>query len=120
MPARIACVGNSHGGRLSRCGFSTISVWSVFLSVLSTRNKRPSSGISAKPAMPVFTTLSVVCAKPAITAVLTDKAGKELTVRISKPKGDFAYAQSSNSPALYKVKKQIVDDLNLKPADAAL
>ena len=59
-------------------------------------------------------------AKPAITAILTDKAGKALTVRISKPVGDFAYAQSSNSAALYKVKKQVVADLSLKPVDAAL
>jgi hypothetical protein len=59
-------------------------------------------------------------AKPAITVILTDKAGKLLTVRVSKPVGDFAYAQSSNSAALYKVKKQVVNDLSLKPADAAL
>jgi len=59
-------------------------------------------------------------AKPAVTAVLTDKSGKQLTVRISRASGDFAYAQASNSPALYKVKKQVVDDLTLSAADAAL
>ena len=58
--------------------------------------------------------------KPAVTVVLTGKAGKPVTVRISKPSGDFAYVQVSNNPALYKVKKQIVDDLNLSAADAAL
>jgi Domain of unknown function (DUF4340) len=57
--------------------------------------------------------------KPAITAVLTKKDGQQVTVRISKPSGDFAYAQSSESPELFKIKKQTVDDLNLKPADLA-
>ena len=57
---------------------------------------------------------------PPSPSSLTDKAGKQVTVRISKAYGDFAYVQASNSPALYKVKKQIVDDLNLSAADAAL
>jgi Domain of unknown function (DUF4340) len=56
-------------------------------------------------------------AKPAVRVVLTGKSGQEITLRISKPSGDFAYAQTSGSPALYKLKKQAVDDLNLKPAD---
>lgn len=59
-------------------------------------------------------------AKPAIVVVLTEKSGKQVTVRISKPAGDFAYAETSDSPVLYKVKKQIVDDLNFGAADAAL
>ena len=64
--------------------------------------------------------LAAQLAKPAIVVVLTEKSGKQLTVRISKPAGDFAYAETSNSPVLYKVKKQIVDDLNFGAADAAL
>jgi hypothetical protein len=56
-------------------------------------------------------------AKPAVEVDLTDKDGKKLTVRFSKESGDFVYAQSSGGPALYKLKKQALDDLNLKAAD---
>ncbi|HKV05805.1 MAG TPA: DUF4340 domain-containing protein [Candidatus Acidoferrales bacterium] len=59
-------------------------------------------------------------AKPDVSAVLTDNNGKALTFRVSKPSGNFVYAQASDSSALYKLKKQILDDLNLKPADLAL
>jgi Domain of unknown function (DUF4340) len=59
-------------------------------------------------------------AKPEVTATLTKKDGSALTLRISKPSGDFVYAQASDSPALYKLKKQAIDDLNFKPADLAL
>jgi Domain of unknown function (DUF4340) len=59
-------------------------------------------------------------AKPEIRATLTKKDGSALTLRISKPSGDFVYAQASDSPALYKLKKQAIDDLNFKPADLAL
>jgi hypothetical protein len=56
---------------------------------------------------------------PAITAILTKTSGQQITVRISKPTGDVAYAQSSDSPELFKIKKQTVEDLNLKPKDVA-
>lgn len=56
---------------------------------------------------------------PAITAVLTKKDGKQITVRLSKPSGDVAYAQSSDSSELFKIKKETVDDLNLKAKDVA-
>ena len=56
---------------------------------------------------------------PAITAILTTKDGKQITVRLSKPTGDVAYAQSSASPELFKIKKETVDDLDLKPKDVA-
>jgi hypothetical protein len=56
-------------------------------------------------------------AKPAVEVYLTDKDGKKLTVRFSKESGDFVYAQSSGGPTLYKLKKQGLDDLNLKAAD---
>lgn len=57
--------------------------------------------------------------RPADTAVFTKSDGQQITVRISKPSGDIAYAQSSASPELFKIKKQTVDDLNLKPGDVA-
>jgi hypothetical protein len=56
---------------------------------------------------------------PAITAILTKTDGQQITVRISKPSADIAYAQSSQSPELFKIKKQTVDDLNLKPSDVS-
>jgi hypothetical protein len=64
--------------------------------------------------------LAAQVAKPEIKATLTKKDGSTLVLRISKPSGDFVYAQSSGSPALYKLKKQTIDDLNFKPADLAL
>ncbi len=57
--------------------------------------------------------------KPAVTAILTKSDGQRITIQISKPSGDVAYAQSSQSPELFKIKKQTVDDLNLKPSDVA-
>jgi hypothetical protein len=64
--------------------------------------------------------LAAQLVKPEIKATLTKKNGGTLTLKISKASGDFAYAQSSDSPAVYKLKKQSVDDLNFKPADLAL
>jgi uncharacterized protein DUF4340 len=54
---------------------------------------------------------------PAIKLVLTGKDGKELSLRISKPSGDFVYAQVSGDAALYKLKKEVFDQLNLSAAD---
>ncbi len=58
-------------------------------------------------------------AKPAVEVILTDKAGKALSVQISKESGDFVYARTSDSAAVYKLKKQVLDDLNMKPAELA-
>jgi hypothetical protein len=64
--------------------------------------------------------LTTKLANPAIRAILTDTAGKQVTLRISKADGDFVYAQTSDSPLLYKLKKQVLDDLNFKPSDLVL
>jgi hypothetical protein len=58
-------------------------------------------------------------ANPAVTAILTDKAGKPWVVKISKASGDFVYAQATGSPSLYKLKKEALDTLNVKAADLA-
>jgi Domain of unknown function (DUF4340) len=58
-------------------------------------------------------------ASPGIRVVLTGKDGKQLNLRISKPSGDFVYAQASGDAALYKLKKEVFDQLNLGPADLA-
>jgi hypothetical protein len=55
-------------------------------------------------------------AKPAIEITLTDKNKKTTTLRVSKPAGDNVYAQSSESPAVFKLKKQDFDNLNLDPS----
>jgi hypothetical protein len=54
---------------------------------------------------------------PAIRVTLTGKDGKDLSLRLSKPAGDFGYAQADGDPALYKVKKSVFDQLNVSAAD---
>jgi hypothetical protein len=56
-------------------------------------------------------------AKPAFEATLTTQDGKKITVSVSKAAGDFVYARNSDGPAIYKLKKQILDSLNVKPSD---
>lgn len=56
---------------------------------------------------------------PAVTAILTKSDGQQITIHLSKPSGGIAYAQSSQSSELFKIKKQTVDDLNLKPSDVS-
>lgn len=63
--------------------------------------------------------LTAKLAHPAIEVVLTDKDGKKVTVRISKEAGDFVCAQTSESHSLYKLKKQILSELNFNPSDFA-
>jgi hypothetical protein len=55
--------------------------------------------------------------QPAIEVMLTDKAGKKLTVSFSKPSGDFVYARTSNGPAIYKLKNDIFNELNFKASE---
>jgi Domain of unknown function (DUF4340) len=56
-------------------------------------------------------------AKPAFQAILTEKNGNTLKVAISQESGGFVYARTSQSPIIYKLKPQILTDLNLKPSD---
>ena len=56
-------------------------------------------------------------ANPAVTAVLTGKDGKAVTVKLSKASGDFVYAQASDSPSLYRLKKDSLESLDLKASD---
>jgi Domain of unknown function (DUF4340) len=51
--------------------------------------------------------------------VFTDKYKRDLTLRISKPAGDFVYVQAGPSPTLYKLKKQILEDLTPDAATLA-
>lgn len=56
-------------------------------------------------------------ASPAVTAVLTAKDGRHVSLKISKPSGDFVYARADAGPQLYRLKKSILDNWNFKPAD---
>lgn len=56
---------------------------------------------------------------PAVDVKLTDKSGKVLDVQVSKESGDFVYARTTDSSSVYKLKKQVLSDLNLKPSDLA-
>ena len=60
-------------------------------------------------------------AKPAFEAVLTTKDGKTITIDVSQAQGadGVVYARTSESPAAYKLKKQVLDDLNVKATDLA-
>jgi Domain of unknown function (DUF4340) len=88
------------------------SVWNIF-SPLTTAHAdevidHPGAGILAN------------LTKPVVEVLLTEKSGKKLTIQVSKESGDFVYARTSEGPAVYKLKKQILTELNFKPDDFAL
>jgi hypothetical protein len=56
-------------------------------------------------------------ANPETTVVVTNAKGEKTTIRFSKATGEFVYAQASDSPSIYKLKKGAIAGLNLKPAD---
>ncbi|PYP87717.1 MAG: hypothetical protein DMF61_08690 [Blastocatellia bacterium AA13] len=56
-------------------------------------------------------------AKPAVEARLTYKDGKVIEVKISSADGDNAYVTVNGHPEVFKVKKQMLDDLSFKAAD---
>jgi hypothetical protein len=87
------------------------SVWKIFSPLTDARADQvidhPPAGLAAK------------LAKPAVEVNLAEKGGAKIEVRISAASGDFVYVRSSASPALYKLKKQTLDDLTFKPSDIA-
>ena len=89
----------------------TAGAWKVLSPVSDMRAEE----VIEKPSADVLAKLK----DPAYEITFTNKAGKKMTLRISRDAGDFVYAQSSENPAVYKLKKQSVNDLNLKPADFA-
>jgi len=56
-------------------------------------------------------------AKPAIEAKLTYKDGKVVEVKVSSADGDNAYVSVKGRNEVFKVKKQMLDDLSFKAAD---
>jgi hypothetical protein len=87
------------------------STWKVF-SVLADLK---ADEVIEKPSADITASL----AQPAYELTLTDKSGKKRTLRVSKAAGDFVYAQSGDSPAVFKLKKASLTDLDIKPADLA-
>ncbi|HXZ13111.1 MAG TPA: DUF4340 domain-containing protein [Candidatus Sulfotelmatobacter sp.] len=59
-------------------------------------------------------------AKAPVEATFTDKNGKKITVRVSAVSDDFVYAQTSDGSAVYKLRKQLSNDLNFKASDLAM
>ena len=57
-------------------------------------------------------------AKPGIEVDLTDKSGKQITLKMSKPSGDIVYTRMSDSPAVYQLKKEDYDGLNFDASQA--
>jgi hypothetical protein len=62
--------------------------------------------------------VSLELAKPGIEVDLTDKNGKKITLKMTKPAGDLVYAQVSDSPSVYQLKKEDYDGLNLDASQA--
>ena len=56
-------------------------------------------------------------AKPAIEAKLTYKDGKVIEVKVTSADGDNAYVSVKGRGEVFKVKKQMLDDLSFKAAD---
>jgi hypothetical protein len=56
-------------------------------------------------------------AKPAVEVTVTDKSGKATKISISEESDGFVYARSSAGPQVYKLNKQILDDLSFKTND---
>ncbi|MGH9706753.1 MAG: hypothetical protein ACRD5R_08340, partial [Candidatus Acidiferrales bacterium] len=86
----------------------TASVWKIFSPIEGARADEvldhPPAGITAK------------LAKPAIEVIFTKKDGSKLTLAISSPENGFVYARTSEGPAVYKLKKDTLDDLDFTPA----
>jgi Domain of unknown function (DUF4340) len=67
------------------------------------------------------TAINPKLAKPSFEAVLMSKDGTKLTIDVSQAQDadGSVYARTSQSPAAYKLKKQLLDDLNIKATDLA-
>jgi hypothetical protein len=58
-------------------------------------------------------------AKPLLEATVTAKDGKNLSLSITSESGGFVYARTSDGPTVYKLRKEILNDLNSKLVDLA-
>jgi hypothetical protein len=85
------------------------SAWKIFSALAALH----ADDVIEKPSADVTASL----AQPAYQLILTDSSGKKRTLRISKASGDFVYAQSGDSPAVFKLKKDSLGELDISPAD---
>ncbi len=58
-------------------------------------------------------------AKPSFEAVLTSKDGKKLTISVALAPDGFADVRASDAATVYRVKRQLLNDLNFKATDMA-
>jgi hypothetical protein len=63
------------------------------------------------------TSASATLAKPAVEVRLTDKSGKITVLTVSSADGNDAYVRVKDRTGVYKVGKQMLDDLSFKIAD---
>ena len=81
--------------------------------ILDPLNTNKATEIIDKPPASVSARLS----SPKVEIHLTDKAGKTTVVNVSAADGDNVYVTVSGHPGVYKVGKQLLDDLTFKVAD---
>lgn len=87
------------------------SAWKVFSALSALR----ADEVIEKPNATILASL----AHPAYQLALVDSKGNKKTLKVSGPSGDYIYAQSSDGPAVFKLKKSSLADLDLKPSDLA-
>lgn len=84
-----------------------VATWKIFTPITSARAEEivdhPSADVLAK------------LAKPLVQATLTTKDSKKLIVNFTSVIGDFVYARTSDAPTVYKLKKDVLNDLSSKP-----
>ena len=85
------------------------SAWKVFSAISELR----ADEVIEKPGADVLKNL----AHPAYQLTLVDTKGNKRTLKVSQASGDFIYAQSSDGPAVFKIKKASLSDLDIKPSD---
>jgi Domain of unknown function (DUF4340) len=83
-----------------------VATWKILTPITTARAQEivdhPSGEILAK------------LAKPLVQMTLTQKDGKTLVVSITAASGDFVDARTNSSPLVYKLSKNILNDLNSK------
>ena len=83
-----------------------VATWKIFTPVTTARAEEiidhPSAQITSK------------LAKPLVQMTLTEKDGKKLSVSFTEAIGDFVYARTSDAPTIYKLKKEVLNDLSAK------
>jgi hypothetical protein len=88
-----------------------VATWKILTPVTTARAEEivdhPSADILAK------------LAKPLVQITLAEKSGKNLTVSFTPAIGESVYARTSDSPTVYKLKKEVLNDLDSKMVDFA-